>query len=85
MQNYRFSTLKWSKYKANYTKMFTEKATDTGLIMQYTSVCQNSLKFGLTNFYLNRVLNICSSFTAFKKEITKIDNLLLENKYPKTL
>ena len=57
------------------------KPTDTGLIMQYTSICPKSWKHGLINFYLNRALNICSSFTAFKDELTKIKNLLLKNQY----
>jgi len=61
------------------------KATDTGLIMQYTSICPKSWKLGLINFYLNRALNICSNFTAFKDELTKIKNLLINNQYPKNL
>ena len=61
------------------------KPTDTGLIMQYTSICPKSWKLGLINFYLNRALNICSNFTAFKDELTKIENLLLKNQYPKNL
>merc|ERR1712240_724616 len=61
------------------------KATDTGLIMQYTSICPKSWKLGLINFYLNRALNICSNFTSFKDELTKIKNLLNNNKYPKDL
>ena len=61
------------------------KATDTGLIMQYTSICPKSWKLGLINFYLNRALNICSNFTAFKDELTKIKNLLINNQCPKNL
>ena len=61
------------------------KPTDTGLIMQYTSICPKSWKLGLINFYLNRALNICSNFTAFKDELTKIKNLLLKNQYSKIL
>ena len=61
------------------------KATDTGLIMQYTSICPKSWKLGWINFYLNRALNICSNFTAFKDELTKIKNLLINNQYPKNL
>ena len=34
------------------------KATDTGLIMQYSSSCPKSWKLVLINFYLNRVLNL---------------------------
>ena len=61
------------------------KATDTGLIMQYTSICPKSWKIGLINFYLNIALNICSYFTAFKDELTKIINLLNNTQYPKNL
>ena len=61
------------------------KATYTGLIMQYTSICPKSWKLGLINFYLNRALNIRSNSTAFKDELTKIKNLLINNKYPKNL
>ena len=61
------------------------KATDTGLIMQYTSICPKSWKLNLINFYLNRKLIICSNFTAFKDEFTKFKNLLLKNKYQKNL
>ena len=50
--------------------------------MQYTSICPKSWKLDLINFYLNRALNICSNFTAFKDELTKIKNLLLKNQYP---
>ena len=35
--------------------------------MQSTSICLKSLKIGLIDFYLNRVLNICLNFTALKK------------------
>ena len=34
------------------------KATDTGPIMQYTSICSKYWKLGLINFYINRALNI---------------------------
>ncbi len=61
------------------------KPTDTELIIQYTSVCPKSWKLSLINFYLNRALNICSNFTAFKEELAKIKNLLLKNQYPKNL
>ena len=61
------------------------KATDTGLIMQYTSFCPKSWKLGLIYFYLNRSFNICSNITAFKNELTKIKNLLLNNQYSKNL
>ena len=61
------------------------KATDTGLIMQYFSICPKSCKLGLINFYLNRALYICSNFSAFKEELTKIKNLFLKNQYPKNL
>ena len=33
------------------------KATDTGPIMQYTSICSKYWKLGLINFYINRALN----------------------------
>ena len=42
---------------------------------------QTKQKIKLINFYLNRALNICSNFTAFKDELTKIKNLLLKNQY----
>ena len=62
-----------------------KKATDTGLIVQYTSFCPKSWKLGLINFYRNRTLNICLNITAFKDELTKIKNLLINNQYPKNL
>ena len=61
------------------------KKQQTQDIMQYTSFCPKSWKLSLINFYLNRALNICSNFTAFKDELTKIKNLLINNQYPKNL
>ena len=50
------------------------KALDTDQIIQYPSICPKSWELGLINFYLIRALNICSNFTAFKEELTKIKN-----------
>ena len=58
------------------------KVTDTGLIMQYTSICPKSWKLGLINFYLNRALNICSNFIDFTKELIITKKFILKDQYP---
>ena len=53
--------------------------------MQNTSICPKAWKLGLIKLYLNRALNISSSFLTFKEELFNNISLLLKNQYTKQL
>ena len=42
-------------------------------------------KFGLLECYLNRALNLCTSFVHFKEKLLKITKILLKNQFLKQL
>jgi hypothetical protein len=61
------------------------KATDSGLYLQFNSNHPKPVKNGIVNTLLHRAETHSSSKSSLNTEVTKIHNILGQNKYPQQL
>ena len=59
------------------------KPTDTKTILNFYAVLPWIWKSGLIKFFLNRAFIVCSSWSAFHEEISKLKDIFHMNGYPK--
>ena len=69
------------KNEALETSVYT-KSTNSGECMNYLSIAPERYKVGVIRTFLHRAYNICSSWTAFHTEISRIRQLLTNNNFP---
>lgn len=58
------------------------KPTNTGLCLNFNSVCPSKWKSGLILCLLSRAREICSSNLLLNEEINKLKNMFYANNYP---
>ena len=58
------------------------KETNTGILLNFNSICPNVWKSSLVLRLLNRAKSICSSQHLFEVEIGKLKRLFYDNNYP---
>ena len=58
------------------------KATNTGLLFNFHSICPATWNSGLIKCFLHRTKYICSNYSLYKQEIEKLRMLFQKNAYP---
>ena len=61
------------------------KATHTGLILNFESICPHKWKVGLIQCLIHRAYCISSSWKAFSDEIEILRNMFIKNGYPERI
>ena len=61
------------------------KETSSGECLNYLSIAPEMYKLGVIRTFLHRAYNVCSTWTAFHSEITRIHQLLANNNYPQRI
>ena len=68
-----------------FSTSFYRKPTFTGLGLSFFSYCPVQFKFNSINTLIHRAHRVCSSFTAFNKELSFLADHFFMNGYPKKL
>ena len=65
-----------------YDTCIWRKPTNTGLLLNFHSICPTTWKSGLIKCFLHRAKYICSNYSLYKQEIEKLRMLFQKNAYP---
>ena len=65
-----------------YDTCMWRKPTNTGLLLNFHSMCPTTWKSGLIKCFLHRGKYICSNYSLYKQEIEKLRMLFQKNAYP---
>lgn len=62
--------------------MVYRKPTNTNVILNFHAICPWVWKIGLINCFLNRAFVVCSNWSLFHTEVSKLKEILYHNGYP---
>ena len=65
-----------------YDTCIWRKPTNTGLLLNFHSICPTTWKSGLIKCFLHRAKYICSNYSLYRQEIEKLRMLFQTNAYP---
>ena len=65
-----------------YDTCVWRKPTNTGLLLNFHSICPTTWKSGLMKCFLHRAKYICSNYFLYKQESEKLRMLFQKNAYP---
>ena len=65
-----------------YDTYIWRKPTNTGLLLNFYSICPTTCKSGVIKCFLHRAKYICSNYSLYKQEIEKLRMLFQKNAYP---
>ena len=68
-----------------FSSRIFRKATHTGLILNFESICPQKWKVGLIQCLIHRAYCISSSWKAFSDEIEILRNMFIKNGYPERI
>ena len=65
-----------------YETQVYRKPTNTGLLLNFNSICPTNWKSGLLMCLLHRAKNICSTYNLYLQEVKCLRNIFSSNNYP---
>lgn len=74
-----------SKTTDTFSSEVYRKPTNTGVILNFTALCPINWKTGLIMCFLHRAYLVCSSWTLFHNEVSKLSDMFVKNGYPKVM
>jgi len=78
-----FLDTKTTLTEGGLTSEVYRKQTNTNVILNMCAFCPSQWKFGLITCFLNRAYTVCSTWSLFHMEITKLMDIFTSNGYPR--